>query len=363
MASKVIGNALQCPSWAFGGIGTIRHARSFATGGLHTFRPTSSPELDGLLNSFRDNIFIPSHLPKRYRDVIYKTKSNPLLSPDAEPKFVDIPCGNGESIKYRLTPIDRLKDEPASRMRELLDLMKVPGDFDVIPPFLEGLHHARRKLTKSDLEKTARRANVAGRHDIILECARRVKTTGFILKHLPVAREAIRGPYLQAKRGNSSEVKKALSQAEQIIELLESPAHTKGKRVEPTDPRAQPDIIGVVLAIAAIQASKHNGGSDIDGKVAMYANRMRGTWVNSDLMVQPPQGQRRKNQDFNQKLMAWVPVLDGLRLAMDVLGAESAEGVWFSEVIPQIEGELKRARSNVDGRGRASLAYDILMGK
>jgi hypothetical protein len=292
--------------------------------------------------------------------VIYKAKFRNTLSPDAEPIFVDIPCNNGESLNFRLTPIDRLKDEPTSRMKELLDLVKAPEDYDVILPFLEGLHHAGRKLTKSDLEKTARRANAAGRQDIILECARRVKTTGFILNHLPVAREVIRGPYLRAKGGDPSQVKKALGQAEQIIELLESPTHTEGKRVESTDPRAQPDIVGVVLAIAAIQASKHNGGSDTDGKVATYAKRMRGTWANSDLMVQPPQGQSRRNLDYNKKLLAWVPALDGLRLARDILSVESTEGVWFSEVIPQIEGELERARSNLDGRGRSCLAYDNL---
>ncbi|KAI9777256.1 MAG: hypothetical protein M1839_008986 [Geoglossum umbratile] len=362
MASKAIQNTLWCRNWAFNSVGITRHVRPFTKGGVPTFRPTSSPDIDKILASFRDNIFIPSRLPKAYRDMIYRTESRKALLSDADPVYVDLPCDTGETVKFRLKPIDRLRDEPQTRsnLNALLKMMK-PEDFDVILPFLEGLYGAGRgkSIKEPMLEQIARKANTAGRHDVTIECARRVKTTGFKLKYLSVARELVRGPYLLAKKGDPSQTKKALSQAEQVIELLESPAHTKGRGVEPSDPRAQPDIVGVVLAIAAIQASKHNGGSDVNGKVATYANRMKGTWASSGLTIQPPLDLRRADAWHNQKLLAWVPVLEGARLAREVLGAESAEGLWLSEIIPEIEEELAQTRAHSEGRGDS--LYDTLM--
>jgi hypothetical protein len=327
-----------------------------------TFRPTSSTEIDKILASFRDNIFIPSHLPKAYRDMIYSAESRKALLSDSDPVCVDLQCDNGETTKFRLKPIDPLRDEPRTshNINALLELMK-PEDFDIIIPFLEGLYGAGREksIREPVLEKICRRANMVGRHDVTIECARRVRTTGFKLKYLGVARELIRGPYLLAKGGDASQTERALSQAEQVIELLESPAHTEGKGVKSTDPRAQPDIVGVVLAIAAIRASKHNGGNDVDGKVATYVSRMKGTWENSDLTTEPPFEERRLDAWYSKKLVAWVPVLEGASLAREVLGAESAEGIWLSEIIPQIREELAHAREESGGRG--GLAYDALV--
>ncbi|KAI9765310.1 MAG: hypothetical protein M1840_007509 [Geoglossum simile] len=361
MAGRLIQSSLRYRNWAFNGIGVTRHVRSFTKGGVPTFRPTSSTEIDKILASFRDKIFIPSHLPKAYRDMIYSAESRKALLSDTDPVYVDLQCDNGETTKFRLEPIDALRDEPRTshNVNTLLELMK-PEDFHIITPFLEGLYGAGREksIREPMLEKICRRANMVGRHDVTIECARRVRTTGFKLKYLRVARELIRGPYLLAKRGDESQTGRALNQGEQVIELLESPAHTEGKGVKLTDPRAQPDIVGVVLAIAAIRVS-NNGGSDVDGKVKTYANRMKGTWGNSDLATEPPTELRRVDAWYGKKLVAWVPVLEGARLAREIVGAESAEGIWLSEIIPQIEEALGQARANSGGRGDG--AYDALM--
>ncbi|KAH0545297.1 hypothetical protein FGG08_000596 [Glutinoglossum americanum] len=354
MASKVLENVLRSRNWSYNSIGTIRHTRSFAKRKLPTFPPTSSPELDKLLRTYRDTIFIPSLLPERYQQLIYKTKHRQSLL--SEPRYVDIPCDNGEVLNFRLSPIDRLTDVPTSKVTEVLSLMKTPADYDAIVPFLQGLHQAGRKLHMWQAVRIARWANDANRSDVVVDCARRAKTTGFLLSTLEVARAAIRGPYQLAKGGDVGQVKKAMGQAEQLIELLESPLHAGVLGLHPAQPRAQPDIVGVALAVAAIQASKYNGGSDVDGKVASYANRMKGTWANADLKFN---AHRELALSPARRLMAWAPALHGARLARDILSAESAEGAWISEVLPQMEEELEQVQNRIS---MAPREYDELQG-
>ncbi|KZF20291.1 hypothetical protein L228DRAFT_249962 [Xylona heveae TC161] len=307
-------------------------------GAIPSFSPTSSPELDALLAQFRSKVFLPSHLLKRQRDLVYKEKYRSLVSND--PVMVTI----GDE-KFQLEHIDRTKDEPSSQQgfAQLLDLMKEPGDWKNLPGFLEGMHTAKRKLKKHQMEKMVRRANMIGRQGVIVDCVQRVGTTGLALTSANVVREIMLGTHLEAQESEWDEqaTLKALTHAEQIVSALEDPKHIGKQPFKTAHIRSQPAIIGVVLELAAVRAVKHLDGKDVDGKVATYAGRLMATWNDANLTP------RETWQDANRQLLAWVPVQNALKATLKVLDSNSEVAVWAQKVLPQVNQALEQAAEMV----------------
>ncbi|KAI9725082.1 MAG: hypothetical protein M1812_000358 [Candelaria pacifica] len=283
-------------------------------GALPTFTETSSKELNDIHASFRNFVFLPSHLLKRQKNTIYKAKYKSML--ESEPVYAEV----GEE-KIKLQHINQLTDKPNVRtsIARMLDLMGEFNEWNNLPAFLVGLHKAKSPLRGPTLERIARRANGAGRQDVVMNCIRMFGKTDFVLKDQAVVREVMLGAHMRAQQGSWEELptRKALAQAEKVVELLENPAHSGGYKVEKHDPRAQPDIIGVVLELAAVRASSHLGGKDEDGKVLTYAERLWATWGNADLISETW-------YDANQKLSMWAPTWNGLKMAAKVLEPESS---------------------------------------
>ncbi len=76
-------------------------------GALPTFNDTTVPELNNLLSTLRNTIFLPSHLRPAQRKLVYQSRYRELLTSD--PVSVEI-----SSEEHTLQPLDITKDIPNS---------------------------------------------------------------------------------------------------------------------------------------------------------------------------------------------------------------------------------------------------------
>jgi len=312
-------------------------------GAVPTFTETSSPELDSLLSQFRSSVFLPAHLAEQHRKLISGTRYRKALEDD--PVNVEIA---GE--QFRLKHVDRTTDLPDTRkgVREAVKLMKDKKDWDNLPPLLEGLHTAGRKkvFKKDSLQTLVRKAGMAGRQDIILECARRVSKTGFALKDRSVVEQVMWWIQWKAASENWSAkaTKKALTLAEQVSILLEDERHSGGRLVlSNLDPRVSPGVIGVLLELAATQA-KLQGGKDDDGKVRMYAERLINSMRHDTDWHDDSRGSPRGKHASSAILCKVTPILYGVRTAVEVLDPLSGTVAQLREVEKTLAAEASNQR-------------------
>lgn len=207
--------------------------------------------------------------------------------------------------------------------------MENKKDWNNLPILLEGLRTSGRKLKPQYLEKLVRKAGQAGRQSVVIECARRVSRTGFILKDLNLVRQVMW--WIQYKplstQWSAATMKKALAMAEQVAFLMEDEEHSGGGLRGAADPRARPEVVGVILQLAAAHA-KLSTGKDEDGKVQLYAQRLLGTLTrNVDLRQGLPEG---KDWWASNYLLGYIsPILYGIREAAKILGpgSETVKGL------------------------------------
>ena len=292
---------------------------------MPTFTETSSLELDNLLSLLRRKVMLPAHLSKTQQDLIHNPKNIRQLS--AEPVTTEIA---GE--EFQLEHIDISKDVPPARksLIEAINLMKEKRDWDNLPSILAGFKKAKVRLFPYDYNKIVRKAGLAGRCDVLLECVRRVSDTGFRLKHGEMVSELMW--QIQKKAVESDwdrkQTEKSLSWAEMITVFMEDPKHSGGRVVDrKDDPRAWPGVIGIVLELAAVRAARYLDGKDEDGKVAVYAERLLGTSLNMeslDVNMESKDPEAPPTQfALDAYLARAVPVLYGMGVAQTVLDPAS----------------------------------------
>ena len=324
------------------------------------FTPTSNPELDDLLSTMRNKIFLPSHLSKSQQDLIYLDKHQRMLT--IEPVFATI---QGE--KFQLEHIDRVKDVPSGKggLMNAMELMREEKDWDNLPSILIGLKDAKRKITTVNWTQITRKAGSAGRPDVILECARRVSDTSFKLAAPELVAEVMW--QLQNRAFNSDwaakETKQALAWAEMVSELLEDKRHAGGKVVDPKqDVRVRPEVIGVLLQLSAVWATRYYDGEDRDGKVAQYTARLLGS--PAGVQLDPESVDLHTS---NLYLTHMTPVLQGMKLAQPILGQGSGLEKLTAELEAAIASQRERLlsrglRSHDGGPLRGIQVYDELLG-
>ncbi|OBT46328.1 hypothetical protein VE00_02758 [Pseudogymnoascus sp. WSF 3629] len=302
---------------------TFTSSLSHQKHGFPTFQPTSSPELDNILSKFRNTIFLPAHLSKQHRDLVYAFKNKKSL--ETIPVTVEI---GGEEI--RLNHINRTKDVPNQRkgLREALGLMKDKKDWDNFPLLLEGLHSAGRVTDDIVMELFVRIASMAGRQDVVLESVRRVSKTGFRVNTREIAKMVVWWIQYRALANDFSQAdtKKALSMAEQIAVLMEDKAHAGGRVADSEDPRTSPEVIGLLLELSALNA-KHQGGKDEDGSVEKYAKSLLASLRDKELegMISSRKNDPARIQEVasNSMLQTVAPILLGVRTAISILEQSS----------------------------------------
>ncbi|KAL8929562.1 MAG: hypothetical protein Q9208_001231 [Pyrenodesmia sp. 3 TL-2023] len=283
-------------------------------GAIPTFTPTSSPTLDTLLSTFRTNIFLPTHLLSLQKTLIYRHKNHRLLTNPEEPATVKL----GNEV-HQLHPLNHITDEPNTRksIAEMLDLMQEGRDWVNVIPFLEGLRQSGRKVRGWQMEKIVRRAAERGRQGVVVEMLRRVEGTGVRLGDVKVAREVMWGGVLKGVQSQweGDGVKAVEKYVEQCWDMLSEERHvSKEDKKTGGDPKTQPEIVGVLLWARALKSVLYGKGEDEEGKVKRAAEMLMAVWKKSDCSVDWEDW-----YDANYKLMMWVPVWHGMRMARKVL--------------------------------------------
>jgi hypothetical protein len=282
----------------------------------------------------RENVFLPAHLSKPQRKLVFNERSRKIL--EEEPVKLEV-AGEEFTLKY----IDKLRDQPNTikGLFAIIDLMKKKSDWSILPMLLEGLKTSGRKLEPRYFEKLVRKAAQASRQDITVESARMVARTGFELKDLNLVREVFfwiqyRPISLEGEPKNIKRVTKALLKAEHVAILLEDEKHSGGMLHGDTDPRIRPEVIGVLLELAAMRASLR-GAKDEDGKVEMYAQRLLSTLGRGVDLRQELQGARE--WDKRSALLCYLtPIIYGMREAVKILEPGSETVQHLKERLPAL---------------------------
>jgi hypothetical protein len=311
-------------------------------GAVPNFKEASSPELQDLLSTMRENVFLPAHLSKPHQALVFGARHRKVLEDD--PVTVEV---SGEN--FQLKHIDRTKDQlgTVECLLKLVSLMKDKKDWDNLPIFLEGLRIAGRKLKPQYWEKLVRKAGQAGQQHTILECARRASRTGLVLKDLNLVREFMWWTQHKALSAGWTvqSTKKAFLMAEQIADLLEDEKHCGGTFLAASDPRARPEVVGILLQLAAAHA-KLSTGKDEDGKVEIYSKRLLGTLARKvNLREGLPVG--RGLWTSNALLCYITPIIYGIREAAEILGPASEIAKQLKEQEPALAAIAARERENI----------------
>ena len=310
---------------------------------IPSFKPTSSPELDELLLTYRTKVFTPHALQKYHRDLIYKPSRHQILLNDPG---VTVTLSNDEEVK--LMPMDP-HDKPNKKkslilLAKLLESSSDLRDWDNLPPFLEGMVMAKEKLPDGWLQKIVKKANERGRSGVIIRCAEMVKKTGVTFADQHVAEEMMLGCHIRAARANwrGDDAEKAMKQAERVALMMEAQGHCGGAlKKGQEDMRKSPMVIGVLLELAAARALDANEGKDVDGKVIRYAQNALVLCERTSF--EPGKDRIEAASMLERSLPLWV----GLKMAQKV--DEIQQGTLASNLREQA-GRLERAINEAKGR-------------
>ena len=331
------------------------------------FPKTSSQELDSLLETVRYKIILPSYLPTDQRKRLYNRHYKAQL--EADPITMEI---DGEKLRFYFT--DKVRAVPSTKkaLYEIVDLMKTPDDWAILPRLLEGLCvQAGRKLRYDQYGKLIRRAAMAGCLHTVLTCAREVKRTKFKLDSHEIANDLMINIQAEAilSDWDAAETGKALQRTERVLDMLEEDDHQPTKKKDAATKATyplykDPLILGARLHMAAAMAVKHNGGVDSDGKVAKYARELVALW---------PEGRNALElygeQDFKadpslrhlrhdtQVVFTVAPLLNGFRLAAQVVDPELAQQLESRAAVLEKELSAALARKPMREGGRMQQVY------
>ena len=257
--------------------------------------------------------------------------------------------------------MDRRTDIPSRKklIRQALNLMEKSGGdrkaWSNLPLMLVGLTHMDVKLDEKTMEMIVRRAVNAGRVDIIIQCLEQSRFTGMTLKREEVLRNVIWGLHSQAQRHNwsASAVHKGLAEARQLSLMLEAEEHGTGKVLARDDPRQRPEIIGVFLELAAVNAYKHQDKTDKGGVVAAYTTRLLSCI-----------GEKAQPMSFAPpatgpvyEMLHGVPIWHGLRLAQKVLGNQIPMAQQAAQVAADYEVGLSNLAQTIEAQAPKDGTY------
>ena len=174
-----------------------------------------------------------------------------------------------------LEHIDRNKDIPAykAHLRNIIKESKTPEDWENVVRALEGYHNAGLRPGRGQMTQVVRHLNKAGLQHLVLKCVQRAKATGMTLRDLELVVAVLRSVRDKAWKAGweKEDLKKALSMAEQVVELMDDDVHLGSPTGQQQDYRAHPTVVAVPLEMAAELAYRHEGDAD---KVRRYALRL-----------------------------------------------------------------------------------------
>ncbi|KAL8719337.1 MAG: hypothetical protein Q9225_003658, partial [Loekoesia sp. 1 TL-2023] len=333
---------------------------------LPTFTPTSSPELDALLSTFRTNVFLPAQLLAPQQSLVYKIKNHRLLTNPEEPATVKL----GNEV-HQLKPLNHITDEPGTQksLKEIVDLMRDGRDWMNMVALLRGLRLSGRKVKGHHIQKIVRKMAETGNQGVLTSMLMGVNNTGVKLWGVGICREVFWGGVLKCVQSGWSE--EGVREAEKLMEtwwdMLSEERHVD-KEINKLsgDPKLWPDIIGLVLWVRAVRSVLFEEKKDEDGKVKRAAEMVVALWKNADLSFN-----EQNWSDANNKLMRWAPVWHGMKMAQKVLGENTPLGRDLGGIITQdLEPTVNKAwevvsshandTENAKRKPRSLIVYDEL---
>ncbi|KAI1313593.1 hypothetical protein F5Y03DRAFT_381164 [Xylaria venustula] len=301
---------------------------------ITTFTPTSSPDLDSLLQEIRHKIILPAYLPMDQRKKIYSVRWQKKL--EADPITIEI---DGEVLKFRY--LNPLKDIPGTRksIEAALRQFNTPGDFANLKPLLEGIHYAGRKIDQNFYAKILRIIGGKGHIYDMIDCARSVRRTGYKIDSHEKANELLLYVQLKARDADwdEAETKQALRWAEMIVEMLQAKAHQpKRPKYEPVLPGEipwvrDPMIQTAQLHLAAVLATRYEASEELLAKVNKLAQDIVALWPEGKKLTELQPAELYTDSEklgyllYPNKLLALgTPLLHGLETAAKVVEPELA---------------------------------------
>ncbi|KAH0040133.1 hypothetical protein KCU78_g1196, partial [Aureobasidium melanogenum] len=313
------------------------------TATLPTFAETSSPELDDVLLQLRTKHFIPAYLNKRQRHLIFGDKFKQEL--ENNPAYATL---GDEEIP--LLHIDRRKDIPARKplILQALRLIEENDEWRQLPSLLEGLHKARPHPDLALQEKILRKLQLADQFPVILRSLRRSHATGLTLKNDAVLNQVLNALRETASLENweQTRLEKALKQADELAELLESADHGTGRKLSPNDPRTRPAVIGLFLELHAVYAQQYQGGQDVSAKVKAYATRFMATFNEANQPAETDLPAVGPPIEFLSKMS----IYHGLSLASKILGPNMPDAARANQIVQQYEQRLSTLAAALSAR-------------
>ncbi|KAK3679888.1 hypothetical protein LTR78_000264 [Recurvomyces mirabilis] len=209
-------------------------------------------------------------------------------------------------------------------------------------------------MSEHTLGKVVRKAGLRGRMGTILVCLQQVESTGLSLKSEEVMREVLIGIREHAARAewNAEAVTKARKWAVEVASLLERSEHGSGKVGAGTkDARRRPQVLGLFLELAAVDAFKHKGGQDVDGTVRMYTERLLSCMGDE---VQPP-SITPLSLGPQLEMLHGVPIYHGLLLADRILGSALPRAEKARSIRDDYEAGLTVLAQALEARGDGAL--------
>ncbi|KAF2269382.1 hypothetical protein CC78DRAFT_529171 [Lojkania enalia] len=337
---------------------------------LPTFLEPSTPELASLLTALNSKVLLPEHLTPEQQKLVYRQENRARL--EAEP--IEITLGD---VTLPLEHIDRNRDIPDRwrTVKGIVEGSKTLDDWKNVIRMMEGFRNASIQLKPQWQKKIVRSLNQAGMQHLVLKALQQPRETGLRLRDPTVAHHVFRGIHEKAAGAGwaEEETKKALSLAEQVIELLEDKEHLGGAQPVPGDLRSSPFVIAIPLEMAAVRAKKHTAGQDADRKVAKYASRLMNSlhqdnFLSSTLpqefqFLNPPRDFPTKRDHLlatihlKRSIFQLVPLLSALKTALDVLGQDMPRTQEAQQLVNDIQKALKQGKSFIQ-KNKNSKNYD-----
>ncbi|KAK3057640.1 hypothetical protein LTR09_001824 [Extremus antarcticus] len=328
-----------------------------------TFQPTSSPELDTILSTFRSKHFIPRLLPNHDRNLILSLKTRKYL--EENPQTVEL---GDEAIDLQW--IDQRTEIPNRKklLWEAIRLMREgeAGDWNNLPALLDGLGKVKKMPGERTLAKMVRIASERGRFGVALRCLHQARKTGMTLKKDEVLgaviwalREMGRGGMVTdgevEESGSWRKVglEKAIKDANEVAVLLEDQEHGTGSAVHANDPRRRPEVLSVFLELTAVYCYKYQDRKDVDGKVRAYVERL----LSNIKGAEAPATTEPASTGPQTEVLRGISIWHGLRLAQKILGDDMPQADLARQVVAAWEEGLQTLASKIEANGAREGSY------
>ncbi|KAL4902397.1 hypothetical protein BDW74DRAFT_158461 [Aspergillus multicolor] len=306
MAHNAMGRALRKASSTLQQSINLTQKRSWSARSIPTLAPTQSPELDQLLNRFRDELFIPYSLHVHTRNLIYRPSKASKLT--GHP--IIVPIGTKEE-PYQLRPIDRFATPNKKDSLSVITLMHETKNWSNLVNFLRGLQKVHIRFQPNHWEWLVRKAGSSNGLGALLMAAQQSEVTGFTLNDISLVERVFFELHLAGQRVDftGKDIAKIQGLANSFSLLMENPQHEVSDLEK--DPKRSTLVIGTLLELSAARALSDDG---FDGrKVESQARRLLASLKRKNL-----KNVGKDTLSNDRLLQELVPCYNGMKLALQL---------------------------------------------